>query len=235
MTNVLIPQIAECLTQRLPPTVRHAKIQVYPAKNSIRLYYPEFDSSYYEVCLTKTQTDIAFHFAGSRTKIASRLALMETHLYTLRQNLGHPLTVTNEGRIALQLVQDQTTETTAEQMAGLMLNFLDLTYPLLRNIFETVPIRSQQQETLVPVLNPDHFATYAILSRHLDRIHTFLQGRSARPSDDVLCDWLQLCYTVELYQEGADLFNLISPAAVQPPLYERVQRMAKVCRLRAKK
>jgi hypothetical protein len=185
--------------------------------------------------LTKTQAEIAFHFAGSKTKCASRLALIETHLYALRQNLDQPLVVANGGRVSIQLVQGQATETTAEQYARLMLNFLDLTYPLLRSIFETIPTWSKQQEPPGPSLNPDHYGAYAVLSRHLDRIHAFLQGRSARPSDDVLCDWVQLCYTFELYQEGVDLFKLISPAAVQPWLYERARRIAKVCRLRAKK
>lgn len=243
--RTFIQHIADHLTHHLPQQVDHAKIQVYPGKRSVRLYYPEFESSYYEVCLksggkngflgSEYLVEIAFHFAGSPVKRASRLALFETHLPSLQPNLKYPLVVAEGARVAIQLTTDSLTETEAEQNARLMGNFLDLTYPLLRSVFENVPTRSKAPAPSTPVLNPDHYHAYAILSRHIDRVHAFLQGRASRPSDEVLCDWVHLCYTFELYREGAKLFDLIDSSAVQTGLYERARRQAKVCRLRAKK
>lgn len=241
-----IQHVADCLSQQLPHQARHAKVQVYPGKRSLRLYYPEFESSYYEVCVKPGGDtastpenggliEIAFHFAGSKVKCANRLALFETHLVSLQPNLGHPLVVADDTRVVIRLTNDSLTKVEAEQNARLMANFLDLTYPMLRSIFETVPAGLKSSTPATPILNPDHYRAYATLSHHLDRIHAFLQGRANRPSDDVLCDWVHLCYTVELYEEGAHLFNLINSAAVQPWLYERARRQAKVCRLRVRK
>ncbi len=192
-----IQHIADCLTQQLPHQARHAKIQVYPGKRSVRLYYPEFESSYYEVYVKPGNdagllrengcvVEIAFHFAGSRVKCTSRLALFETHLASLQPNLGHPLVVADDARVAIRLTNGSLTEAEAEQNARLMANFLDLTYPMLRSIFETIPAGSKAAPS-TPILNPTHHHAYTILSRHLDRIHAFLQGRAIRPSDDVLC------------------------------------------------
>ena len=74
-------------------------------------------------------------------------------------------------------------------------------------------------------------ATYAVLDRIVNQIDLFLQGRIARPSDDVLCDWVQLCYTFELYTEGQKLFEYIDRSAVDPWPYQRAKRLAQVCRM----
>ncbi|MFQ5614316.1 MAG: hypothetical protein ACE5H9_19515, partial [Anaerolineae bacterium] len=238
MNNTFLHHLAGRLTHLLPHPVRQAKIRTYAGKNSVRLYFPELDSSHYEVCLRGDAIEIAFTFTGGRVKNSSRLALFESHLYALRQDLQHPLDVcpnwrNHWARVAIQLPKEPLTEKLAEQCAELTIKFLDLTYPILRSVFEAIPARSSQPVEPVPVLNPHHFGAYAILSRRLDRIRAFLQGRAERPPDDVLCDWVQLCYTFELFKEGAEIFSLIDPATVQPWLYERTRRLAKICRIRA--
>ena len=55
----------------------------------------------------------------------------------------------------------------------------------------------------------------------------------ARPSEEVLCEWVYFCYTFELFKESVELFNLINPEAVDVWPYERAKRIAKVCRIRA--
>ncbi len=238
MSDTFLQHIANRLAQNLPHNARHARIQTYPAKHSVRLYYPEFDSSHYEIRLANESIEVAFSFTGSKAKKEGRLALFETHLYALRQKIGYQLVVaplwqSNWARVYFSLPRNSLSLEQAEQSADIMAGFLDVTYPVLCTVFETIPARSRQAASS-PALNPKHYGAYAVLSRHLDQIRAFLQGRANRPTDDVLCDWVHLCYTFELFQEGAKLFDLIDQSAVHPWFYERTQRQAKVCRLRAK-
>lgn len=70
---------------------------------------------------------------------------------------------------------------------------------------------------------------YSIIASKLAAVHDFLNGRTARPSDERLCDWVHLCYDFELYREGKELFALVDPAQVNPWYYGRAKRLAKVC------
>jgi len=79
--------------------------------------------------------------------------------------------------------------------------------------------------------NRNNVAAYAALDRIVNQIDLFLQARISRPSDDVLCDWVQLCYTLELYTEGQRLFEYIDRSAVDPWPYQRAKRLAQVCRM----
>jgi hypothetical protein len=81
--------------------------------------------------------------------------------------------------------------------------------------------------------SPDGQA-HALLDQHLTQIRSFLQGRLSRPSDDVLCDWVQFCYTFGLFDEGYELFTLIVPSAVNEWLYGRTRKLAQVCCIRAR-
>ncbi len=239
MNKSFLQHIANCLTDKLPGQVRHAKIRVYPGKNSVRLYYPELDSSYYEVYCNDETTEIAFRFAGGgKIKNESRFSLFEMHLYSLRQKLEHPLVIRlwqkNEAQVAISLSATTQIKTQAEKYADLMITFIDLTHSMLCTVFEAVPSGSKQ--AVEPqVINQNHYGAYVILSRHIDQIQAFLQGRANRPTDDILCDWVQFCYIFELFKEGDELFKLIDQSAVEPWLYERAKRRAKICRMRAKR
>ena len=73
----------------------------------------------------------------------------------------------------------------------------------------------------------------AILAQTIRNIRAYLNGdRAFSPSDEKLCDWVQFCYTFELFAEGAALFKLVRPDAVHPWLYERTRRLARACELR---
>lgn len=238
MNETLIRDIAHNLTKNLPKHSQHARVRAYPEKSSIRLYYPEFDSSHYEICFTSKCAEVAFSFTGSKAKNTNRLALFENHLYSIQQRLGHRLNVepvwqTNWARVAVSLPKDSPDDRLAERYAELMLNFLDLTYPILLTVFETVSPRSNQPVVSGSTLNPKHYGAYAILSDTVAQVQDFLQGRTSRPTDDQLCDWVHFCYTFKFYKEGARLFELINQTAAQPWLYERAQRLAKVCRFLA--
>ena len=65
-------------------------------------------------------------------------------------------------------------------------------------------------------------------------IRGFLSGRKEyRPTDQQLCEWVQFCYTFELYAEGRDLFSLVNSTEVHPWLWERTRKLASICDLKA--
>lgn len=67
--------------------------------------------------------------------------------------------------------------------------------------------------------------------RRVDEIHAFLHGRAAgAPTAEVLCDWLQFCYALELYRESAALLPYVREDEVDPGVYRRARRIAEVCR-----
>lgn len=72
-----------------------------------------------------------------------------------------------------------------------------------------------------------------VVRREVKFIHDFLRGRADRPSDERLCDLVQLCYILGLYREGRSLFPVIDASAVNPGLYQHTRKYAMVCGLKA--
>jgi len=67
--------------------------------------------------------------------------------------------------------------------------------------------------------------------RWLDEVHAFLSGRNASsPSSQVLCDWIHLCYVLELYREAAALLPYVREDEVDAAIYRRAKRVAEACR-----
>lgn len=74
-----------------------------------------------------------------------------------------------------------------------------------------------------------------LVMEQIRRIEKFLEGRSdVRASDEQLCDWVNFCYSFEMYPEGRDLFRLVAADGVNPWYFERTRKMAKICELRAR-
>ena len=69
------------------------------------------------------------------------------------------------------------------------------------------------------------------VERRVDGIHAFLHGQTASaPSAEVLCDWIQFCYALELYREAAALFFHVHEGEVGSNAFGRVKRIAEVSR-----
>lgn len=76
----------------------------------------------------------------------------------------------------------------------------------------------------------------SIAHQHLDReillIHSFLSGKSEQsPTSEKICDWVTLCYSLELFSEGKELFSCVDPVEVNDWYYERTRKMARLCTL----
>jgi hypothetical protein len=72
-----------------------------------------------------------------------------------------------------------------------------------------------------------------MLDAEIAQVHAFLRGRSGRPSDEKLCDWVHFCYSFGLFAEGRELFRVVDPSQVHPWYYERTRRLARVCDMKA--
>lgn len=92
------------------------------------------------------------------------------------------------------------------------------------------PRREYQEQPLAP--SSVSQSPGAILDGQIASIRSFLNGRSGRPSDERLCDWVNFCYEFGLFREGRDLFRLIDPTQVNDWYYERTKRLAKVCAMK---
>lgn len=67
--------------------------------------------------------------------------------------------------------------------------------------------------------------------RWLDGVHAFLHGKNLNsPSAEVLCDWIQFCYILELDLEAAALLAYVAEGEVDPGIYKRAKRVAEVSR-----
>ena len=67
----------------------------------------------------------------------------------------------------------------------------------------------------------------------VQRIQDFLQGRgNESPKSEVICDWIFICYTLELYREGAALWRYVNKDEIDALKYERTAKFSAACRTR---
>lgn len=67
----------------------------------------------------------------------------------------------------------------------------------------------------------------------VQRIQDFLQGRgNESPKSEVVCDWIFICYTLELFREGAALWRYVNKDEVNAWQYERTSKFNAACRAR---
>jgi hypothetical protein len=65
------------------------------------------------------------------------------------------------------------------------------------------------------------------------RIQDFLQGRgNESPKSEVICDWIFICYTLEMFREGAALWRCVNKDEVNAWQYERTAKFSTACRTR---
>ncbi|MDL1895066.1 hypothetical protein FBQ82_02225 [Anaerolineae bacterium CFX7] len=109
----------------------------------------------------------------------------------------------------------------------------------------SVPVKIREQHTTLQPSEPrptrrraiaDSQRQQELLLGRISEINQFLEGRTvSRPTDEQLCDWVNFCYSFEMYPEGAELFRLVTRENVNEWYYERTRKLAKICELRAQR
>lgn len=233
-----LAKVAGHLAGRLSVRARQSRIGAKPGQNCLQVVYADLPRSHFELRLARGFDEVAFHLEGKREYNLARVTVLAAHQEELSATLGHRVVAepwgSNWARLAIDLPPAPWTDGQAEEYAVLLARFIEVTLPLVRQAFAATGRRAPARVGGAPAAAPAaDGAAHAILDRQLAQVRSFLQGRAARPSDEVLCDWVQFCYTFELFAEGQELFNLVIPSAVNDWLYGRTRRLAAVCRMRA--
>ncbi len=235
LRDTFLQQVADHLREKLTGEVRHGVVNLFPSKNWIQVNYPEFPGSHYELALRRDSDEVGFHFEARKEENLARLALIQDQVDRFSQILGHQVVAEPWGsrwaRLSIDLNQASWNSSQAEVYADLLIQFITETFPLLRQAFSATRAKRGRSPSIAT--DQDNKEVHLILDRQINQIREYLRGRVARPSEEVLCEWVYFCYTFELFKESVELFNLINSETVDAWPYERAKRIAKVCRIRA--
>ena len=233
-----LDRVAQAVQAGLPSWLTPSAVQ--NRGNCLRIAYPEFHISHlhYEVYLQKTCHEIALHFESAPEVNLAWLDHFKPQVDHLSQSLGHPVQAERWGRrwarVSISLPRRSLTAALAQEIGGLMANFVQATYPIMQEALGTVPLVLPGRGRRPSKLPDDAERRYRLLDAEVRAVRDFLDGNAhSRPSDERLCYWVYLCLALELHEEGARLFTLIDPSQVQKSLYEYTRRFADVCRVRA--
>lgn len=217
------------LEGKLPACIYNRNVN--PNSNTLRLNHPA-PRTCYELVLYKTYTFLGLTFFGSEAENRARLVPFQQALPDLGTKLGASIQTRVGGKsysvVYLKLPPAKLDRTTAHQIADTWLQFIEATLPLLDQVVAELGLmvsgpRPKDEDLKRPK---------AILSRKIRKIRAYLDGdRSLSPSDETLCEWVQFCYTFELFKEGAALFRLVRADTVSSWLYERTRKLARACEL----
>jgi len=230
--------LQEYLPGSLQPIIGSVFYEFVQRSNYLQIRLAGFSGCHYEFILRRGKHDIALHFESSAERSQARLRGFEPHLDALSQSLKMPVLAGNfQSRGWTQVRIEKQAQPLSlglvKEYADLVVHFMAATFPILQKIYAndgSVHRHSIDKEKL-----PDASPLHKILDQEVESIQAYLQGRSSlQHSDEKLCDWINFCYTFEMYAEGKDLFSLVSGAEVNPWYYERTKKIAKVCEQKAK-
>lgn len=86
--------------------------------------------------------------------------------------------------------------------------------------------------------NPTRLEQETLFKKLTDKtarqIDMFLNGQTDQAlSEEVLCEWIEFCYTNGLYKEGAALLRYIDESKVPTEIYQRTKKIAEICKIKA--
>jgi len=206
--------------QTLVPDARLLKVTLAP-----------FSGAYYQLWIRPKGHEFGLDFGSSRKLNHERMQAFLPHQEALCRATGEQVHVGPWGsywtRVWYELPKASLTEDLAAAYAGRLHRLIQVTLPILRQVYavHTVPVQPERRTEAPP-------SAYAVLDAQVTAVRDFLNGRSSRPSDERLCDWVNFCYEFGLFREGRDLFRLVDPSQVNLWYYERAKRLAKVCAMK---
>jgi len=91
-------------------------------------------------------------------------------------------------------------------------------------------LAAERARFITPVIDRDLLERIRPL---VQRIQDFIQGRgNESPKSEVVCDWIFICYILELYREGSALWHYVNRDEVDALKYERTAKFSAACRTR---
>jgi len=233
-----LDQVAQAMQAHLPPHLSPSAVR--NRDYYLQIAYPEFRISHlhYEVYLPKSRHEVALHFESALEMNLAWLEHFKPEVAQLSQTLGYPVQAERWGRrwarVRISFPPRPLTAALAQEMSALTARFIQVTYPIMQKALAAVPLPLPARRRRKKKPTDDAERRYRLLDAEVRAIRDFLDGTAAgRPGDERLCYWVYLCLTFELHEEGWRLFTLIDPSQVPKTLYERTDRFAQACRIRA--
>jgi hypothetical protein len=182
--------------------------------------------------LRQSYTFLGLVFYGPEAENRARLVPFEQAKSELEDVVKQDLQTRVGGKsysaVYLHLPPAPLETSTAQQLAESWLLFIEATVPILEQVVADLGLGVRTQKPKEQELERPR----AILAREIRNIRAYLQGDQAlSPTDEKLCEWIQFCYTFELWTEGTALFKLVRPDAVNAWLYKRTGKLARACEL----
>lgn len=202
-----------------------------PNRRLVQVVFEQFAGSHFEICIHPDKHEVGLHFESSRKMNLERIQAFLPHQKALCHTLSEQVHVGPWGRswtrLWYELPKVALTEELAFAYAGRLHRLIQVTLPILRQVYaiRTAPVQPERGTVAPP-------NAYAVLDAQVTAVRDFLNGRSGRPSDERLCDWVNFCYEFGLFREGRELFKLIDPSQVNDWYYERTRRLARVCAMK---
>jgi hypothetical protein len=202
-----------------------------PDARLLKVTLAPFSGAYYQFWIRPKGHEFGLDFGSSHKLNHERMQAFLPHQEALRSAMGEQVHVGPWGspwtRVWYELPKAPLTEDLAAAYAGRLQRLIQVTLPILRQVYAIRATPNQPERRLEAPQN-----AYAVLDAQVTAVRDFLNGRSGRPSDERLCDWVNFCYEFGLFREGRDLFRLIDSSQVNEWYYERASRLARVCAMK---
>ena len=246
--------IVTIIEKESPGVIKHGEFKLFPGRNYMQIRYPEFPRSHYEVRLGREFEEIAFHFEGKKEDNHTRLQLFKPIVENIENIAGNEIFAEawgstrariyikiNKWEIATKVLKILADSPSKHQIDMVRINFykerliefVNLTYEPLVSIFNATKTRRKRRRSSRNQRTSND-AIHARLDIVTKEIRQVIQGKSERPSDERLCEWVYLCYHFDLFAEGSGLFELVIPDSVDEWLYKRTSKNAKICWIQEK-
>jgi hypothetical protein len=202
-----------------------------PGARLLRATLTPFSGAHYQLWIRPKGHEVGLDFGSSQKLNRERMQAFLPHQEALCRATGEQVHVGPWGsywtRVWYELPKVLLTEELAAAYAGRLHRLIKITLPILRQVYAicAAPVYPERRTEAPP-------SAYATLDAQVTAVRDFLNGRSGRPSDERLCDWVNFCYEFGLFREGRDLFRLVDPSQVNEWYYERAKRLARVCAMR---
>ncbi len=232
-------EIQARLPELLPNEIEEEPHRFQSRANLWQVIFEAFGGCHYQITLRRDYYEIALHFESSHLASHERLRAFQPHIEELTSELGEPVQAGTMGprggwaRVWLEREPEPLNESLASACAAQLAQFITATFPILQGTLRARNLRRSDRDNghATEHTNP----AYPILDREIELIRAYLAGRNDQnPSEEKKCDWVNFCYTFELYAEGRDLFKLVAADGVNPWYWERTRKLAKICELRSK-
>jgi hypothetical protein len=253
-----IPKSA--LESWIPEKLQLPDIKIDTRNDRLYIKIRAVKKCHYEIRLHPDYHEVALHFQNSKPeRNQSLLRAFVPHLTTLTENIRSQIRELGEqsagsfaslweakddlsvqadtwgpdnrwGRVWIKLPTVTPSTSLLLGESWVTLKLIESTWDILKPAYESV------RKGISPIAKAEKTdALYDELDRQIELIHEFLQGRSdSRPSDEKLCDWVQFCYSFELFKEGVELFRIVLAENVNPWYLERTKKLARICEMKVR-